>query len=37
MGQDLTEAELFALAEEIGDKIAKGQLPPQDENGFYIL
>jgi hypothetical protein len=28
---------LMALADEIGQKIERGQLPPKDENGFYIL
>ena len=28
---------LMALAEAIGMRIEKGQLPPQDENGFYII
>lgn len=32
-----TEEELFELAEFIGKKVELGQLPPQDENGFYIL
>lgn len=28
---------LLALADEIGARIDAGLLPPQDENGFYIL
>jgi len=28
---------LMALADEIGNKIDRGELPPMDENGFYIL
>lgn len=32
-----SEEELMALAEDIGKRIEKGQLPSQDENGFYIL
>ena len=35
--QDDDTAWIFALADQIGDRIASGNLPPQDENGFYIL
>lgn len=27
---------LMDLADAIGERIARGDLPPQDENGFYI-
>lgn len=32
-----TLEEILELADEIGGKIERGDLPPQDENGFYIL
>jgi hypothetical protein len=32
---EYTKEELFQLADIIGAKIAAGQLPPKDENGFY--
>lgn len=28
---------MMELAKEIGGKIERGELPPKDENGFYIL
>lgn len=31
------QQELLALADDIGEKIARGELPPQDENGFYKI
>lgn len=34
---ELTFEGWLALAEEIGEQIANGDLPPKDENGFYIL
>ena len=30
-------SKLLDLADAIGERIAKGDLPPKDENGFYIL
>ena len=35
--EETDEAYLMALATEIGWRIEEGKLPPQDENGFYIL
>lgn len=32
-----TLEELLELADAIGGAVEKGNLPPQDENGFYIL
>lgn len=29
--------DLMALADHIGAKVEAGQLPPKDENGFYII
>ncbi|MGN6693879.1 MAG: DUF4406 domain-containing protein [Aquihabitans sp.] len=33
----LNEAALLALADKIGDRIARGDLPAQDDAGHYIL
>lgn len=35
-----TESELawmLELAADIGERVARGDLPPQDEDGFYLL
>lgn len=34
---EMTIEEMLDLADVIGNKIEAGILPPQDENGFYIL
>jgi len=34
---DMTVQDIFDLADLIGNLIEAGNLPPQDENGFYIL
>jgi hypothetical protein len=36
-GDDWTEADMFALADELGQKVANGQLPPQNEFGQYLI
>jgi hypothetical protein len=35
--EEMTLEEMLALADDIGQRVARGDLPPKDENGFYIL
>ena len=35
--EDLVMGYLLGLADEFGGRIARGDLPPKDEDGFYIL
>lgn len=37
MATQTDEEWMMTLAEEIGGKVERGELPPKDENGFYIL